>query len=401
MNKKLPLPLKLLPIHGKRVLMRVDFNVPCDERGEIIDDVRIRASLPSIEYALEHGSSVILMSHLGRPKGNDPKLSLAKVAKRLEELLGRPVIMAKDCIGDEVTKAAEKLKSGQVLLLENLRFHPEEEKPSAEFVAKLASLGDVYVNDAFGTAHRSHASTAAIASYFKGRCAAGFLLDKELQYLGMLLEAPKRPFCALIGGAKISTKLGVLQSLIKKVDTLLIGGGMAYTFLKAQGIEIGDSICDDASLEAAKKLLEANERQEVRLLLPQDFIIADKISEEAHMEVVLAERGIPKGFQGVDIGPKTVLEFIHEMKRAKTIFWNGPVGVYECPPFARGTNAIAHALKEMDATVVIGGGDSLAAVEAAGSASSLSHLSTGGGASLEFLEQGSLPGVDALIAARS
>lgn len=374
--------------------MRVDFNVPIDPQGHITDDSRIVATLPSIRYALEHGASLILMSHLGRPKGNKvPELSLAPCAKRLSELLKQPVGMAQDCIGSEVEALTQKLKSGQIILLENLRFHNGEEYPDKDpnFAAQLAKLGDFYVNDAFGTAHRAHASTAIIAQYFPGKAAAGFLLEKEIKFIGDTLLNPKRPFCALIGGSKISTKSGVIEALLKKADTVMIGGGMAYTFLKAQGIAIGESIHEDDFLPKARELLAAK-----NLMLPKDIVITDEIKEDASIHIVEANKGIPKGFQGVDIGPETVNEFARILRKASTMLWNGPVGVFEMPVFAKGTNAIAHLLPQIKGTTIVGGGDSLAAVQAAGVANSITHLSTGGGATLEYIEYGTLPGIEVL-----
>lgn len=386
-----------LPIKGKKVLMRVDFNVPLDKSQKITDDTRIIASLPSIKYILEQGAALILMSHLGRPKDKRvPELSLAPCAKKLSELLGKPVLKAPDCIGPDVDKMVKDLKPGEILLLENLRFHRGEEHPDEDpsFVEKLSKLGDFYINDAFGTAHRAHASTAIIAKYFPKKAAAGFLLESEIRFLGSTLLDPKRPFCAIIGGAKISTKIGVIESLLKKADKLLIGGGMAYTFLKAQGIPIGESIHEDAFLEKAKQILEGNQKS--KLILPKDIVVADKVEAGAKTQVVQSQKGIPSGFEGVDIGPETIQEFISAMNGAATILWNGPLGVFEIKEFAKGTNAIAHALAGLSATTIVGGGDSIAALQQAGLANQITHLSTGGGASLEYIEFGTLPGIEVL-----
>ena len=374
------LTLKDLSLKGKRVLMRVDFNVP-----SIADDSRIIASLPSIQYILNQGASLVLMSHLGRPKGKDPSLSLAPCAKRVGELLHKPVQMAPDCIGPVVEKMAKALQPGQILLLENLRFHAGEEAQDPEFVAGLAKLGDCYVNDAFGTAHRAHASTAAIAKYFPGKSAMGFLMEKEIKALSPLLSNPGRPFYAIIGGAKISSKIGVIQKLLERVDGLFIGGAMAFTFLKAQGITIGNSMCEDL-----KTVPKGN------IHLPIDLVIADAFSNDAKRQTVPTQQGIPPGWQGMDIGPQTVAAWGRLLKPAATIFWNGPVGVFEMPNFAAGTRKVAELLANSKAMTVVGGGDSVAAVEQMGLGDKMTYLSTGGGASLEFLEFGHLPGIDAL-----
>lgn len=379
--------------------MRVDFNVPQNSNGEITDDTRIKAALPSINYVLDHGGSLILMSHLGRPKSKpSPEFSLAPIAKRLSELLKREVIMAPDCMGEKAEKLVKNLKPGQVLLLENLRFYPFEEKPEQDpnFAKTLASYGDLYVNDAFGTAHRAHSSTATVAKYFTGKAAAGFLMQKEIDFLGDALLNPKHPFIALIGGAKISSKLGVIQSLIKKVDALLIGGGMAYTFLKAQGKKIGNSIHEDASLDDARNILKECQNAGVKLLLPVDFVIAQKIENNVQTQIVTADQGIPDGYEGADIGPKTVELFNNELKKAQTILWNGPLGVFEIPTFAKGTNAIAKFLSGLKSVRIVGGGDSVSAIQNAGLGEKFTHLSTGGGASLEYIEFGTLPGIEAL-----
>lgn len=397
------MPAKLslydLDLKNKRVLMRVDFNVPLDKNATITDDTRIRSSLPSIQYAIDHGASVIIMSHLGRPKNKRaPELSLAPCAKRLSELLGRPVIMAPDCVGSETEKITRSLKPGQILLLENLRFHKGEEQPEEDpiFAPALASLGDVYVNDAFGSAHRAHASTALIARYFPGHAAAGFLMEKEIRFLGSALLDPRHPFMAIIGGAKISSKIGVLKALMKKVDVFLIGGGMAYTFYKAQGIPIGNSIHEDGLLDEAKLFLESCTKANVKVLLPKDIVIADGLDPGSRTEIVDIQQGIPDSMQGVDIGPKTIQDFAEEIKHAATLFWNGPLGVFENPDFAKGTNAIAQEVACLQATTIVGGGDSIAALNAAGVANKITHISTGGGAALEYIEFGRLPGVEAL-----
>lgn len=387
-----------LPLAGHRVLMRVDFNVPLDKEGKITDDTRIMAALPSIQYILDHGGSLVLMSHLGRPKGPTRELSLKPCGERLGQLLGRTVLMAPDSVGDTVAAMVAKLKAGDVLLLENLRFHKGEENPEEEpdFVKKLAEYGDFYVNDAFGTAHRAHASTAVIAQFFPGRAAAGFLMQKEIRFLGEVLRSPKRPFVAIVGGAKISTKLGVIHSLLQKVDTLLIGGGMAYTFFKAEGREIGASLCEESMLGAAREILAEGKASGGKLLLPIDNIITDKMEATAHIRLVEGQEPIPEGWQGVDIGPKTIESFSSVIRTSATLFWNGPLGVFEIPPFATGTMAIAMLLAEIHATTIVGGGDSVAAVQHANLSGAITHISTGGGASLEYIEYGTLPGVEAL-----
>ncbi|HLF26201.1 MAG TPA: phosphoglycerate kinase [Anaerolineae bacterium] len=388
MNKK---TVRDIDVNGKRALVRVDFNVPIKE-GKVTDDTRIAAALPTIKYLMEHGAKVILMSHLGRPKGGpDPKYSLAPAAKRLGELLGKPVGMAPDCVGPEVEQMVAALKPGDVLLLENVRFHPEEEKNNPAFAAQLAQLGDVYVNDAFGSAHRAHASTEAVARLLPV-AVAGFLLEAEIDYLGRALEAPERPFVAILGGAKISDKVKVIENLLTKVDRLLIGGGMANTFLKAKGYALGDSLVEDAALDTARNLMaHAGDK----LLLPLDLVVGDTFEAEAQMQTVAADKA-PAGWRALDIGPKTIELFASEVAQAKLIVWNGPMGVFEFPRFAAGTNAIARAAADSAATSIIGGGDSAAAVQQAGVADHISHISTGGGASLEFLEGRTLPGVAAL-----
>lgn len=383
-----------IDVKGKRVLVRVDFNVPLDAERNITDDTRIRSALPTIEYLLERGARVILASHLGRPKGQrKEEFSLAPVAKRLEELLGKPVKKLDDCIGAEVEAEVLAMKDGDVILLENLRFYKEEEANDEAFARALASLADIYVNDAFGTAHRAHASTAGVAEFVDG--VAGFLMEKEIEVMGKALSQPERPFVAILGGAKVKDKVGVISNLMEKVDSLIIGGGMAYTFLKAKGLEIGDSIVDDASLGLAGELMEKAKTKGIRFLLPVDVVIADKFAEDANTKVVDIDE-IPPSWQALDIGPKTRDLFAREIADAKTVVWNGPMGVFEMKPFAEGTRRIARALAESEAVTIVGGGDSVAAVSEMGFGDKMTHVSTGGGASLEFLEGKVLPGVAAL-----
>lgn len=387
--------VKDVDVRSKRVLVRVDYNVPLDANGNVSDDKRITASLPTINYLLEQGARIILCSHLGRPKGEVKKeFSLAPVAKRLKELLpGVNIYFASDCIGEEAERKAAALKDGEILLLENLRFHKEEEKNDPEFAKKLASLAEIYVNDAFGTVHRAHASTAGVAAYLPA--VAGFLIGKELSIMGGALESPERPFVAILGGAKVADKIGVITNLLNKCDTLLIGGGMAYTFFKAMGYEIGDSLLDAESIDLAKQLMETAKQKGVKLLLPVDTVVAKAFAADAeHMTV--AANAIPAGWQGLDIGEKTRELFAAEIKNAKTVIWNGPMGVFEFPEFAKGTGAVAKACAECGGTTIIGGGDSASAVKKLGYADKMTHISTGGGASLEFLEGKVLPGVAAL-----
>ncbi|MDZ7372577.1 MAG: phosphoglycerate kinase [candidate division KSB1 bacterium] len=392
------LTLDDIDLAGKRVLMRVDFNVPIGEDGKVADDLRIRAALPSIRRVLQAGGSVVLMSHLGRPKGKrDEKYSLKPVAERLSELLGKPVKMAPDCIGPETEKMAQELKPGEVLLLENLRFHAEEEANDPDFARQLAKLGEIYVNDAFGTAHRAHASTEGVTKYFK-ICAAGYLMQKELEYLGKAVGEPERPYVAIMGGAKISGKIDVIQNLLPKVDALLIGGGMAYTFFKAKGYSIGNSLLEEDRIEVAKQVMADAQARGVELLLPLDNVVAKEVAEGAETQTT-PDENVPEGWIGVDIGPRTIARFREKILGAKTIVWNGPMGVFEKDPFAKGTFAIAEALAEATkkgATTVVGGGDSAAAIAKAGLEDKVSHVSTGGGASLEFLAGLTLPGVAAL-----
>jgi phosphoglycerate kinase len=386
------LTIEDLKVAGKRVLMRVDFNVPL-KGGAVTDDTRIEASLPSIRYVLDHGGSLVLMSHLGRPKGGpEDEFRMAPVARRLQELLGRPVKTVGDCVGPEVEQAAKALKPGEVLLLENLRFHAEEEKGDDAFAQKLARLGDVYVNDAFGTAHRAHASVAGVPKYLQA--AAGFLMQKELKYLGEALAKPARPFLAILGGAKVSDKIPVIENLLTKVDGLLIGGGMTYTFMRAQGKSIGASILEEDRVAVARDILARAKAKGVELLLPVDHLIAKEVNAGAETRVV--EDEIPAGWKGVDIGPKTAALYSQKVAKAKTVVWNGPMGIFEMEPFAQGTRRVAEALAQADCVSVIGGGDSAAAVAKYGLADRVTHVSTGGGASLEFLEGKELPGVAAL-----
>ena len=390
-NKK---TIEDIDVSGKKVLVRCDFNVPLDENKNITDETRINAALPTIKYLLEHKAAVILCSHLGRPKGEfNMKYSLAPVAKRLSEKLGFEVKLAKDVIGPDAKKLAAEVKPGQAVLLENVRFHAEEEKNDPAFAKELASMADIYVSDAFGTVHRAHASTAGVAEYLPA--VAGFLIGKELNFLGKAVTNPERPFVAILGGAKVKDKIGVITNLIEKVDTLLIGGGMAYTFMKATGGEIGNSLCDEERLGLALELLDKAKAKGVKLLLPVDNVCGKEFNNDT--EQMVCESGkIPEGWEGLDIGPKTVELFSKEIKAAKTVVWNGPMGVFEMPNFAKGTLAIATAMAESDATTIIGGGDSAAAVTQMGLADKMSHISTGGGASLEFLEGKTLPGVAAL-----
>jgi phosphoglycerate kinase len=397
------LSIQDLNLDGHRVFLRVDFNVPLDDDGRVVDDTRIRETLPTIEYALRKGARLILASHLGRPKGKfNAKMSLKPAAERLRMLLdqkmGRAcnVGFAPDCIGLAAEEMAKKLEKSQSLLLENLRFHAEEEANDENFARQLAALADVYVNDAFGSAHRAHASTAGITKFME-KSAAGLLMQKELEYLGKAVSNPEKPFVAIIGGAKVSDKIDVIRNLLNKVDALLIAGAMAYTFLKAQGKEVGKSLVEEDKIDLAKELLAQAQRETVRMLLPVDHVVAEKIDAAAPTQVVSAEKGVPAGQMGLDIGPETVAAFSKEIATAKTIVWNGPMGVFEVAPFAKGTMQIARAVAaNRAATSIVGGGDSVAAVHQAGVADKITHISTGGGASLEFLEGKKLPGVEAL-----
>jgi len=396
------LSIRDLPLNGSRVFMRVDFNVPLDN-GRVMDDTRIRETLPSIEYALRHGARLILASHLGRPKGKpNPKMSLKPVAERLRMLLdkelarGENVGFCPDCVGPEAEEVATQLEKGQTLLLENLRFHAEEEANDPKFARQLANLAEYYVNDAFGSAHRAHASTEGITHFMK-ECAAGLLMEKELKYLGKALENPEKPFVAILGGAKVSDKIGVIQNLLTKVNVLIIGGGMAYTFLQAQGHEIGKSLLEADKVDLAKSLLEQAKKHNVKLLLPLDHVVAMKPEANAVVQQIGEGQPIPADKMALDIGPKTIELFSDAVSEARTIVWNGPMGVFEVPGFSKGTFKVAHAVADNGGAIsIVGGGDSVAAVKAANVAEKITHISTGGGASLEFLEGQKLPGVEAL-----
>ena len=392
MNKK---TVKDIDLKGKKVFVGCDFNVPMDEKQNITDNTRIVAALPTIKYLLEQDCKIILASHLGRPKGEvKPEFSLAPVAKELSKLLNKEVIMAKDVIGEDATNKAENLKEGEIMLLENVRFHREETDNDPEFAKKLASMAEVYVNDAFGAAHRAHASTAGIAQYLPA--VSGFLIEKELTVLGNAINNPERPFMAILGGAKVSDKIGVIDSLLDKVDTLMIGGGMAYTFFKAQGYSVGNSLCEEEKTGLALEAMEKAKQKGVKLLLPVDTKVGKEFKPDTESKTV-AWTDIPDGWEGFDIGEKTIEMFKNELKNAKTVIWNGPVGLFEFDQFAIGTNEIAKTLADLDATTIIGGGDSGAAVAKAGLADKMTHICTGGGASLEFLEGKKLPGIECLL----
>lgn len=396
-TKKSVSSLKEADLKGKKVLIRADLNVPLDDSFKITDDTRIRAAVPTIKYLMSNGARVILSSHLGRPKGVTPKYSLKPLVPRLSELLGLEVKMASDCIGPEVEKLVAELPEGGVLLLENVRFYKEEEKNDPEFAKKLASIADLYVNDAFGTAHRAHASTEGVTKYLKP-AVAGFLMQKELDYLVGAVSNPKKPFAAIVGGSKVSSKIGVIESLLEKVNILVLGGGMIFTFYKAQGLKVGSSLVEEDKLDLATSLLEKAKAKGVSLLLPTDVVIADKFAADANSKTVAADC-IPDGWMGLDIGPDSIKSFSEALDTTQTVIWNGPMGVFEFEKFAAGTTAIAKKLAELSGkgvTTIIGGGDSVAAVEKAGLADKMSHISTGGGASLELLEGKTLPGVLAL-----
>lgn len=398
MAKKSVANLSAADLSGKRVLVRVDFNVPLDDQGNITDDTRIRAALPTIQDLTSKGAKVILTSHFGRPKGKVvDSMRLTPVANRLSELLGQPVIKTNDCIGDEVASAVAGMQNGQVALLENVRFYAEEEANDPEFAKKLASVADLYVNDAFGTAHRAHASTEGVTHYLKPSV-AGYLIEKELQYLQSAIEDPQRPLAAIIGGSKVSSKITVIETLLEKVDKLLIGGGMIFTFYKARGLSVGKSLVEDEFLDLAKSLEAKAKEKGVELLLPTDVVVADKFDKDADTQTVSVE-AIPDGWMGLDIGPDSVKVFQDALADCKTVIWNGPMGVFEFDKFAKGTEAIARTLADITktgTTTIIGGGDSVAAVEKVGVADQMSHISTGGGASLELLEGKVLPGIAAL-----
>ena len=391
MNKK---TVKDIDLKGKKVFVRCDFNVPMDENQNITDNTRIKAALPTIKYLLEQNCKIILASHLGRPKGEvKPEFSLKPVEKELSKLLGKDVIMANDVIGEDATSKAENLKEGEIMLLENVRFHREETDNDPEFAKKLASMAEIFVNDAFGTAHRAHASTTGIADYIPG--VAGFLIEKELKFLGNAINNPERPFVAILGGAKVSDKIGVIDSLLDKVDTLMIGGGMAYTFFKAQGYNVGNSLCEVEKTDLALEEMKKAKAKGVKLLLPIDTKIGKEFKPDTESKTV-AWTEIPDEWEGFDIGEKTIEMFKKELQNAKTVIWNGPLGLFEFDQFAIGTNEIAKTLADLDATTIIGGGDSAAAVTKAGLADKMTHISTGGGASLEFLEGKKLPGIECL-----
>ncbi len=381
-------------VRGRRVLVRVDFNVPMNAERAITDDTRIRAALPTVQYLMDQGAKVILASHLGRPKGKPTdEFRMDPVAARLGELLGKPVRKLDDCVGDAVKAAVATMRDGDVVLLENLRFHAEEEANDRAFARMLADLAEIYVNDAFGTAHRAHASTAGVAEFLPA--VAGFLMNREIEVMGKALSSPERPFVAILGGAKVRDKVGVVENLIGKVDTLLIGGGMAYTFLKARGFEIGKSILEEDKIPLARALMEKAATRGVRLALPTDVVIADRFAEDADTRIVPVD-AIPPDWQALDIGPGTLREFGRAISEARTVIWNGPMGVFEMKPFASGTRGIAEALARSGAVTIVGGGDSVAALEDMGLADKMTHVSTGGGASLEFLEGKELPGVAVL-----
>ena len=382
-----------LDFQGKRVLMRVDFNVPQDANGAVTDDTRIRRALPTIRHVTERGGRLVLVSHLGRPKDREPALRMDPVAKRLSELLGKPVRKLDECVGPEVEQAVGEMADGDVILLENVRFYREEKSGDEAFARKLGALADLYVSDAFGTAHRPDTSVVGAAKVV-GKAAAGFLMQKEIDFLGKALNAPERPYAAVLGGAKVADKITVIRSLMERVDALIIGGAMAYTFLKARGANVGDSRVDEDHLDLAKSLLDEAAAKGVEILLPVDHVVAREFSEQG--ETAVQEGDIQDGWMGLDIGPKTIALYVDKVKSCRTVVWNGPMGVFEMAPFAGGTRALAEAMADSGATTVVGGGDSAAAVEEFGLADKMSHVSTGGGASLEFLEGKDLPGISAL-----
>ena len=394
MNKK---SIRSIDVKGKKVFVRADFNVPMDEQQNITNDTRIRATLPTIQHLLDGGAAVILACHVGRPtEEREAKFSTKPIAARLSELLGKEVKWAPDCVGPDAEKAAAALKLGEVLLLENLRYHKEEKKNDPAFAKQLAALADIAVDDAFGVAHRAHASNVGITAYLE--TVAGFLMEKEINYIGKTLEAPQRPFVAIIGGAKVSDKIGVIENMIDKVDTIIIGGGMAHTFDASKGYPIGDSLCERDKIDLAKELLEKAEKKGVKVVLPVDVVIADKFAADANTKTVDVDK-IPDGWQALDSGDKTSAEYVKALKGAKTVIWNGPMGVFEFDAFAKGTEAVAHAVAEATkggAVSIVGGGDSIAALKKTGLSDQISHISTGGGATLELLEGKVLPGIDAL-----
>jgi len=391
MNKK---TIKDIDVNGKKVLVRCDFNVPQDENGVITDNRRVVSALPTIQYLIDNNAKVILCSHLGRPKGEvKPEFSLEVVVKELSKLLNKEVILAKDIVGDDAKRVTSEMKEKEVVVLENVRFDSREEKNDSELSKEFASLADIFVNDAFGTAHRAHSSTAGVADYLPA--VSGFLIEKELNFMGSVLKEPVRPFVAILGGRKVSDKIGVINSLLEKVDTLMIGGAMAYTFFKSMGYDVGNSICELDKLELAKELMEKAKTKGVKLMLPIDTKIGKEFSKDTESKTVKREE-IPDGWEGFDIGEETIKIYKEELETAKTVLWNGPVGLFEFDQFAIGTNAIAETLSKIDATTIIGGGDSAAAIEKIGLADKMTHISTGGGASLEFLEGKILPGVECL-----
>lgn len=392
MNKK---TVRDIDVKGKKVLVRCDFNVPQDENGNITDNRRIVSALDTIKYLLDNNAKVILCSHLGRPKGEvKAEFSLKPIAAELSKLLGKEVLLAKDVIGEDAKNLTDNMKEGEIVLLENVRFHREETDNDPEFAKKLASFADIFVNDAFGTAHRAHASTAGVADYLPA--VSGFLIEKELNFMGDALNNPERPFMAILGGRKVSDKIGVIESLLEKVDTLMIGGAMAYTFFKAMGYGVGDSICELDKLDLAKELMEKAKQKGVKFMLPVDTRIGKEFKPDTESKVV-GYREIPDGWEGFDIGDETIKIYVEELKKAKTVVWNGPVGLFEFDQFAVGTNSLAKALADLDAVTIIGGGDSAAAIEKLGISDKFSHISTGGGASLEFLEGKKLPGIECLL----
>lgn len=391
MNKK---SIKDINVNGKKVFVRVDFNVPMDENQNITNDKRIRATLPTLNYLLENNAALILACHVGRPKGERvPELSVKPIVKRLSELLGKEVKYAEDCVGAPAEKAAADLKPGEVLLLENLRYHNEETKNDPAFAKQLASLADVAVDDAFGVSHRAHASNVGISQYIE--VVSGFLVEKEIKFIGQALAAPEKPFVGIIGGAKVSDKIGVISNMLDKVDTLLIGGGMAFTFLKAQGFGIGSSLVEDDKLDLAKELLAKAKTKNVNVILPVDVVVADKFAADANNKIVAADK-IEDGWMGLDCGPETSKLNAAALKKAKTVVWNGPMGVFEFDAFAKGTEEVAKAVAESSAISIVGGGDSIAALKKTGLSDKISHISTGGGATLEFLEGKPMPGIEAI-----